>query len=282
VSPAEEPYYQDRTGPVSLLASYYNAINRQEYLRAWEYWEAPPDPSFEEFAAGFVETESVMLAVRPPTWIEGAAGSRYASVPVLLRTTRVDGSRHNFFGCFVARCPNAGGAGVEKEWLLYDATVHSAPGNSGDAMLLSQTCEPVPETGYDDRTGPVRLLASYYNAVNIGEYSRAWEYWETPPDSSFEEFAAGFADTESVMLVLRPSTHSEGAAGSVYVSIPALLIATRTDGSRHNFVGCFVARRPKVDGPGDEQEWSLFDATVRRTPGNTTAVTVLEQVCATR
>jgi hypothetical protein len=149
-------------------------------------------------------------------------------------------------------------------------------------MLLVRACEPTFEIQYDDHTGPVRLLASYYNAINIGEYSRAWEYWETPPDPSFAEFAAGFADTESVMLVVRPPTRSEGAAGSVYFAIPALMNATHRDGSRHSFVGCFVARRPNVNNAGVEQKWLLFDATVRRTPGNTTDVTVLEEVCATR
>ena len=116
----------------------------------------------------------------------------------------------------------------------------------------------------------------------LGQYARAWEYWEAPPDASFEEFAEGFVGTESVMLVVRPPTRSEGTAGSAYVAIPALLSATRTDGSRHNFVGCFVARRPNAGGPGVAQEWSLLDATVRRTPGNITDVTVLDQICATR
>jgi hypothetical protein len=125
------------------------------------------------------------------------------------------------------------------------------------------------------------LLASYYNAINRQEYARAWEYWETLPDPSFEEFAGGFADTKSVMLVVRPPTRFEGAAGSEYVAIPVLLIATHTDDSRHNFVGCFVARQPNTGGPRNEQEWSLYDAAVRRTPGNTASVTLLEQACTT-
>ena len=280
--PAEEPYYEDRTGPTSLLTSYYNAINRQEYARAWGYWENPPNPSYEDFVQGFADTVSVRLALRPPTWFEGAAGSTYTRVPVLLRATHVDGNRHNFVGCFVARRPNVDGPGVDREWSLYEATVRSATGNSADALLLTEACEPAPETSYDDQTGPVRLLASYYNAINLGEYTRAWEYWETPPDSSFEGFAEGFADTESVMLVVRPPTRSEGAAGSTYVAIPTLLSATHVDGSRHNYLGCFVTRRPNVGRPGVEQEWWLFDATVQRSSGNTTDVTALDQACDTR
>jgi hypothetical protein len=282
VPPAEEPYYKDRTGPASLLASYYNAVNRREYARAWECWENPPNPSYENFVRGFAETASVLLALRPPTWFEGAAGSTYARVPALLRATHVDGSRHDFAGCFVARRSNVGGSGVEQAWSLYEATVDSVPEDSVEALLLAEVCEPTPETSYDDQTSPVRLLASYYNAIHLGEYARAWGYWETPPDASFEEFAEGFADTECVMLVVRPPTRSEGAAGSTYVAIPALLSAVHTDGSRHNSAGCFVARRPNVGRPGVDQEWSLFDATVQQSPGNTSGVTVLDRVCDTR
>ena len=139
---------------------------------------------------------------------------------------------------------------------------------------------PPNETPYCEvRSGPVRLLDSYYNAVNLREYSRAWGYWETPPSASFEEFAAGSAGTESVMLVVRSPTSFEEAAGSPCASVPTRLSAVHTDGSWHNFAGSFFARRPDVDEPGIEQEWSLFDAAVQRTPGSSTAVTVLEQVC---
>lgn len=39
VPTVDAPYYEDRSGPTSLLASYTNAINRGEYSRAWGYWE---------------------------------------------------------------------------------------------------------------------------------------------------------------------------------------------------------------------------------------------------
>jgi hypothetical protein len=138
---------------------------------------------------------------------------------------------------------------------------------------------PADEPYYEDRTGPVKLLASYYNAVNRHEYARAWAYWENPPNPSYADFVRGFGDTESVLVVVRPPTRFEGAAGSTYAAVPALLNAAHTDGSRHNFVGCFVARRPNVGRPGVDQQWSLFGATVRRSPGRFVDVTVLEQVC---
>jgi hypothetical protein len=277
--PAEPPY-EDRQDPIRLLASYYNAINRREYSRAWGYWESPPNPSYEDFRQGFAETAWVLLVVRPPAYQEGAAGSVYAAIPTLLSATHVDDSRHNFVGCFVARRPNIGDPVATQDWSLYSATLAASPGNSSDVSLLAEACPDTPATVYDDREGPVRLLASYYDAINRKDYLRAWEYWENPPDPSFEDFVQGFADTDAVLLAVRPPTFMEGAAGSVYTAIPALLSATHTDGSQHNFVGCFVARRPNVGDPDVVREWSLYDATVWVSPGNSSDATLLAQACA--
>jgi hypothetical protein len=138
--PIEAAYYEDRAEPVCLLASYYNAINRQEYARAWDYWQSPPSPSYESFVQGFADTASVLLAVRPPTWFEGAAGSTYTRIPALLSATHWDGSRHNFAGCFVVRRPNTGVPAVEQAWSFFDATVHRTPGNTADVTMLEGLC----------------------------------------------------------------------------------------------------------------------------------------------
>ena len=89
------PLYDDQDDPVSLMASYINAINRREYDRAWNYWENPPNPTFDDFRAGYADTASVLLAVHPPTWYDAAAGSAYAQLPVLLLATHTDASQHN-------------------------------------------------------------------------------------------------------------------------------------------------------------------------------------------
>lgn len=281
-----EPPYDDSGGPVRLLASYFNAVNRQEYLRAWEYWENPPNPSYEDFVQGYAETASVLLAVRPPTQYDGAAGSEYAAVPSLLLATHVDGSQHAFVGCYVARHPIADAAGVDIGWSLYSATVAAAPGNRADVTLLAGPCDfpppDQPEPLYNDRKDPVRLLASYFNAVNRQEYQRAWEYWENPPSPSYEDFVQGYADTASVLLAVRPPTLIEGAAGSQYAAVPSLLIATHTDASVHAFVGCYVAWRanPGLSSASAEAGWSLDRASVSAIPGHAADATLLEQACA--
>jgi hypothetical protein len=276
------PPYDDRGGAVRLLASYFNAVNRQEYQRAWEYWENPPNTSYEDFVQGYADTASVLLAVQPPTQYDGAAGSEYAAVPTLLLATHVDGSQHAFVGCYVARHPLSDMAAVDVGWSLYRGTVAATPGNQPDATLLDGACDfpPPAQPGprYDDRADPVHLLASYFNAVNRKEYQRAWEYWRNPPNPSYEDFVQGYADTASVLLVVRPPTWIEGAAGNQYAAVPSLLIATHTDASVHAFVGCYVAWRASP-GLGDEG-WSLERASVRAIPGSAVDIALLEQACA--
>jgi hypothetical protein len=277
--PPIEPAYDVRRDPIALLASYYNAINRGEYQRAWDYWEDPPNPSYQDFVQGFADTATVFLVVNPPAYVEGAAGSSYAAIAALMSATHHDSSLHSFVGCFVARRANVGDPGVEQLWSLYDATVSQAPGNSTDATLLSGACPDIPGMVYDDNSWAVNTLASYYNAINRGEYQRAWDYWEDPPNPSYQDFVQGFSETQSVLLVLRPPTVFEGAAGSVYTAVPVLLNATHVDSSEHNFVGCFVVRRPNVGDPGT-QTWSLYGATVSVSPGNSRDVTLLIEACA--
>ena len=276
---AVPPLYDDQDDPVSLMASYINAINRREYARAWGYWENPPNPTFEDFEAGYADTASVLLAVHPPTWYDAAAGSAYAQLPVLLLATHTDASQHNFVGCYVARRGNVEGAAPG--WWLYDASISPAPGNSDDVGLLVNACDhpapPPPGPAYDDPGGPVQLLASYFNAINLGDYARAWDYWENPPNPSFDDFRNGYADTASVFLVVRPPIGYEGAAGSSYARVPVLLLATHTDASEHNFSGCYVGRSPNLGA--DAGLWSLFDAVVQALPAGQRGAHLLAGAC---
>jgi hypothetical protein len=280
-----DPPYDERGTSVRLLASYINAVNRKEYQRAWEHWEDPPNPSYEDFVQGYADTVYVFLAVSPPTFIEGAAGSRFAGVPTLLVATHTDGSQHTFVGCYVTRRFASGSEGgpIAEDWSLYSATVSPAPSNAADGGLLGQACNlGQPEPLYEDRQDPVRLLASYFVAINRQEYRRAWEYWENPPNPSYEDFVEGYNETESVLLVVHPPVRQEGAAGSVYAEIPTLLVATHRDGSQHNFVGCYVARRVNPDIPGAvDKGWSIYTAAVNAPPGNSAHATVLARLCGT-
>src|SRR5262249_42081216 len=44
-SAGQVPFYEDRTDPVAALISYYNAIDRKEYQRAYGYFQGAPNPN---------------------------------------------------------------------------------------------------------------------------------------------------------------------------------------------------------------------------------------------
>lgn len=103
----------------------------------------------------------------------------------------------------------------------------------------------------DDRSDPAAIIRSYYNAVNRGEYARAWSYFgDRKPVADYTTFAAGYADTRAVTLVIGPVA-TEGAAGSVYATVPVAVTATGSDGRIEVFAGCTVTRQvqPAIQEP---------------------------------
>lgn len=98
-------YSDDRSDAGALVRSFYNAINRQEYVRAWSYFGAPPAKDFETFAKGYDDTAHVDVFTGRVI-SEGAAGSTYSQVPVAIRATDAKGEAKVFAGCYTVRAIN--------------------------------------------------------------------------------------------------------------------------------------------------------------------------------
>ncbi len=103
----------------------------------------------------------------------------------------------------------------------------------------------------DDRSDPATIVRSYYNAVDRHEHARAWSYFgDRKPVADYAAFVAGYAETDTVDLLLGSVT-TEGAAGSIYGTVPVAITATATDGSTRTFAGCYVTRQvqPAIQEP---------------------------------
>jgi hypothetical protein len=100
---ADEPVYRDdRSDPAAIVRSLYNAVARGEYARAWSYFgDGKPVADYAGFAAGYAGTTAVELVVGAVT-TEGAAGSRYGTVPVAVAATTASGTQV-FAGCYTTR-----------------------------------------------------------------------------------------------------------------------------------------------------------------------------------
>jgi heat shock protein HslJ len=130
------------------------------------------------------------------------------------------------------------------------------------------------DPGSDPRSDPLATLAAYYDAINARDYRRAYSFWDSPT-TSFEQFARGFADTDRVRLLVEPSTHVEGAAGSAYADISTIVVATTKVGSERVFAGCYVMRRSNVQDRG----WKIYRGNISQVPSSSGVSRLLSQAC---
>ena len=117
--------------------------------------------------------------------------------------------------------------------------------------------EPTPEDA-------VAVIRSYYEAINSGDFDRAYALWSDGGRSSGkspQQFATGFADTTGVSVEMQTPGNVDAAAGSRYIEVPVTITATHRDGSQHRFAGKYVLRRAVVDGATPEQrQWRIASA----------------------
>jgi hypothetical protein len=91
--------------PDGLVLSYYSAINRHEYARAYGYWETPGAPNgvtpvFADFVRGYANTASVEIATGTILSDAGAGNIAY-QVPAVISATQTDGTVQRFYGCYL-------------------------------------------------------------------------------------------------------------------------------------------------------------------------------------
>lgn len=115
---------------------------------------------------------------------------------------------------------------------------------------------------------PVFTVASYYSAINRGDYALAYSYWSGggAPDQTLEQFARGFATTRHVQALVRLPLYTGVAAGSTYSRMPIILIATETDNTQQLFAGCFTTRKANVpagNATEPDPNWYLYEASLR-------------------
>jgi hypothetical protein len=269
---APTPVYLDNRGDaLAVLNSYINAINRKEYARAYGYWESGSSVgSFANFQAGFASTDSVTLSTGTVGSSAGA-GQLYYVVPVTLTSLQTNATTQTFVGCYTLHLSQPGiqAAPPFKPMGIMSANLKQVTGGANADTLRSQACSeagyvgttPVsigatpgaPESGagayIDNRSGPLEVVQSLFNAINRKEYARAYGYWEpNAAPSSFATFQAGYAQTQSVTWSFGTVT-SDAGAGQFYYNVPVTLKA-QTTGGPQTFVGCYTLHlsNPGIQG----------------------------------
>jgi len=131
----EKPYLDDRSDAAALVRSLYNAVNRREYARAWDYFgDDKPAKDFDAFAKGYDGTERVDVETGAISE-EGAAGSVFYQVPVAIKAVAKDGGESIFAGCYTARLANPSIQGVPfKPLHLEKGALKPAEGELAEAV----------------------------------------------------------------------------------------------------------------------------------------------------
>lgn len=107
-----------------LIRNYYRWINQKKYQGAFNIWEKREDgfaangQSFEKFAGGFSDTASVSVEIGAPGEIEGAAGSNYIEIPVVISAMTKSGKAQKFAGTYTMRSSNMAD---DKSWYINSA-----------------------------------------------------------------------------------------------------------------------------------------------------------------
>ncbi len=144
------PRYEDRTGAIQTMLSYYNAVNLKEYQRAYRYWERPgkspstTPPDYATFVQGYAETAYVELTAGTPMYDAGA-GNFWATVPVAIRASTTGGERQVFAGCYVLHhtSPGADPRPDAALWKLSRARITVERSAAAPAtLLLGLRCDP--------------------------------------------------------------------------------------------------------------------------------------------
>jgi hypothetical protein len=111
--------------PAQLVRRYYEAIQGGKYDSAYSLWGQSGQASGrtrESFVAGFAETAQVRATVSDSVQMEGAAGSQYATVPVVVDAVLRSGARQHFEGTYTLRRAMVDGATLEqRRWHIYSA-----------------------------------------------------------------------------------------------------------------------------------------------------------------
>ena len=264
VNPTIAGYIDDRSTPSQVIVSFYNAINRQEYSRAYGYYRTPDTTlgSFSTFASGYADTASVDLVFGQITGDPGMS-QVYYTVPVLLKTTATNNTHANYAACYVVHetSPDVYGAPPISPMSIDRGSAQPSNINTSDATVLATACSGYPTGGnppfsassnslnidknnfVDNRSGPVETVSSLLNALNLKQYVRAYSYFQDPATfpGAYAPYAAGYANTAAITVTFG-TVQSEGAAGSIYYKLPLAMKVLTSSSAKQTFVGCYTLR----------------------------------------
>jgi len=133
--------------PEEVIGALYAAINRRDFAYAYALWAdrgAASGQSYADFAAGYTTTDHVAIGTKR-RYIQGAAGSSYGCVAIVLLAAERDGTTRSFAGTYLLRRSNVVPGG-DPNWRIVRARIGQLDhivmpeGDEAAALLDAAAC----------------------------------------------------------------------------------------------------------------------------------------------
>lgn len=123
-------------GAANIVQTYYALLGEHRYDDAWLLWTRGGQGSglsAQRFAASFEQYASYNANIGAPGPIEGAAGSLFVNVPVVIYGRKKSGEEVHELGEATLRRVNdvPGSTAEERSWHLYRIDLKPSPGRAG-------------------------------------------------------------------------------------------------------------------------------------------------------
>ena len=110
---------------------------------------------------------------------------------------------------------------------------------------------------------PRQIIQALYDAVNSHQYEKAYRLWGRDGKASgqtLSRFKQGYVQTAETMVFITGDVTTEGAAGSLYATVPVRVEAELKSGKQQVFTGSYVLRKRNINPDRTPNPWRIYDA----------------------
>ena len=276
--------------PVLVIGSYFRAINSGDYQAAYSYWQQPDKRTEQQFAQGFANTTSARLLVRLPVFVDAGAGNFYATIPTWVIATHVDGSTHDYAGCFTLHKTDVpvGNATVpDLNWYIQTGDLQEQ--STLNVSYLDTSCQGIYNLGsglfQNQQISPIMVIQGYFDALataqTIPAAVKAAAYWvRLGGDTLQVDYSDQLALASSLDLFIDPTVTFSSASQTAF---PILLNIAQQDACPWLLSGCMTTRIldiPKGNLAAANPNWYITDGTFGHASDVQDAVNGLGSICS--
>ncbi|MES1956371.1 hypothetical protein SAHY_17429 [Salinisphaera hydrothermalis EPR70] len=132
--------------------------------------------------------------------------------------------------------------------------------STNSASSTHTTDHPTPAASSTQSAADV--LAQYFKAIDAGQFDQAYALWRTQSHQAPASAAAlksQYPGVSSIRMKVTGNTRTEGAAGTIYATVPITVTEHTRDGTDKSRTGqCVLARSNNVPGSSDKaRHWHL-------------------------